>query len=254
MQTRDFYDGLAEDYHLLYEDWPAAMRRQAAALDGLIVRGLGGGRKRVLDCTCGIGTQALGLAKRGHDVVGTDLSPAAVDRARREARARGLAARFEVADVRRLDETVDGAFDVVLSADNSLPHLPGEEDLRAGIRGMLARLRPGGLFLASTRDYDRLRRERPTGTWPEVRRGPDGRRRVVFQLWDWDADGAGYRLEMFLLREEGDGWAVRSRQVRYRAVPREELSRLVREEGGNDPRWLTPEESGFFQPVLVASR
>lgn len=254
MDIRTFYDGLADDYHLIYEDWPASVRRQAAALDRVIGERLGGGRRRILDCTCGIGTQALGLAERGHEVVGTDLSSRAVERARREARARDLPVRFGVADVRRLAETLDGSFDVVLSADNSLPHLLTDEDLRAAVRGMLSRLRPGGLLLASTRDYDRLRKERPTGTWPEARRGEDGRRRIVFQVWDWDADGFGYRLEVFLLREDGYRWTVRSHETRYRAVLREELARLVREEGGDDPRWLMPEESGFFQPLLVASR
>ncbi|WP_406444403.1 hypothetical protein OHB14_36300 [Streptomyces sp. NBC_01613] len=31
--TRDFYDDLAPDYHLIFPDWDASMRRQAAAQD-----------------------------------------------------------------------------------------------------------------------------------------------------------------------------------------------------------------------------
>jgi 2-polyprenyl-3-methyl-5-hydroxy-6-metoxy-1,4-benzoquinol methylase len=55
-----------------------------------------------LDCTCGIGTQALGLAALGYSVVGTDISTEAIRRARTEAETRGLNAQFRVADLRSL--------------------------------------------------------------------------------------------------------------------------------------------------------
>lgn len=251
MDPRAFYDDLADDYHLVYGDWAASIRRQAAALDRLIREALGDGPKRVLDCTCGIGTQALGLAALGHDVLGTDLSPRAIERARREAERLGLSVRFDVADIRALDDVVTGEFDVVLSGDNSLPHLLTDADLRSGVRQMLVRLRPRGILLASTRDYDRLIEEKPTTT-PFGVTGPEGERRIVFQLWDWEPDGRAYRLELFLLLETAEGWSVRSRSARYRAVTREELAAVVLEEGGTEARWLMPEESGFFQPLLVA--
>src|ERR1700736_5531060 len=44
----------------------------------------------VLDCACGIGTQALGLARAGYNVEGTDLSRAEIERAKAEAFSRGL--------------------------------------------------------------------------------------------------------------------------------------------------------------------
>jgi len=62
----------------------------------------GEGRLSILDAACGIGTQALGLAAMGHRVTGSDLSVAAVERARRQARDRGLSIPFSVADMRHL--------------------------------------------------------------------------------------------------------------------------------------------------------
>ena len=54
----------------------------------------------VLDVGCGEGAISLALAQRGHTTVGLDLSPTAVDLARREVEKRGLAnATFEVADI-----------------------------------------------------------------------------------------------------------------------------------------------------------
>ena len=54
---------------------------------------------RLLDAGCGTGENALLAADRGADVTGIDVAPTAIERARAKAAARGLAARFEVADV-----------------------------------------------------------------------------------------------------------------------------------------------------------
>src|SRR3954447_13207509 len=75
----DFYDDFAADYHLAYGGkWDAAVERQGRALAELLPAG-----GRVLDCSCGIGTQAIGLALLGCRVVGTDPSQGAIERARR---------------------------------------------------------------------------------------------------------------------------------------------------------------------------
>lgn len=135
----------------------------------------------------------------GYEVVGTDLSHEAIERARSEARGRGLDVRFEVADLRTLSLGSDAAFDVVLSADNSLPHLADESELKVGIDRMLAHLRPGGLFLASIRDYDAILEDPPSVT-PPTRSGALGDRGVTFQIWHWETGGRVYELEMFVLR------------------------------------------------------
>lgn len=92
--------------------------------------------------------------------------------------------------------------------------------------------------------------ERPTST-PPATGGPPGARHIAFQLWQWAADGRSYELELFTLRELPDGWSVHSAKTHCRAILREELSALIREEGCR-PRWLMPDESGFFQPLSGA--
>ncbi|WP_338020292.1 class I SAM-dependent methyltransferase [Paenibacillus marchantiae] len=76
----------------------------------------------LLDCSCGIGTQAIGLAKYGYNVSATDVSPDSVKRAEKEAASRGVNINFGVADFRSLDTDLTGVFDIVLSADNAIPH------------------------------------------------------------------------------------------------------------------------------------
>ncbi len=78
------YDEIADLYHLIYPDWDEAVSAQATALDGLIRR-IVIDAGSVLDVSCGIGTQALGLAGLGYQVTASDLSPGAIVRARKEA-------------------------------------------------------------------------------------------------------------------------------------------------------------------------
>lgn len=127
-----FYNDLAEHYHLIYEDWNRTIERQAAVLGPLLVNQIGPAPLRVLDC--GIGTQAIGMASLGHTVVACDASNAAVRRAEREARKRALDIQFHVADMRTMNSLAESEFDVVLAADNSLPHLLSKDDLTRAVR------------------------------------------------------------------------------------------------------------------------
>src|SRR5262245_13369979 len=94
----------------MFRDWWESARRQGDVLGALLT---GHGIEppaTVLDCTCGIGTQALPLAARGYRVVGSDLSAAAVARARELASARNIPIRLVEADVRRIGEVIDSRF------------------------------------------------------------------------------------------------------------------------------------------------
>jgi SAM-dependent methyltransferase len=248
-----FYAGLSGEYHLLFEDWQRSVRSQGATLDRMIREQLGDQTHAVLDCCCGIGTQAIGLALLGHRVQGTDLSPEAVARAGREAAAMGVSIPFAVADVRSLAESVPGVFDVVLACDNALPHLVEDADLRQGIRGMAHKLRPGGLFLASTRDYDALVQQRSPNTPPRITPGPPFRR-VVFQVWDWSADGRTYRVHQFILKDTEAGWEMFHQDTIYRALLRDEFADALRSVGLTDVRWHMPQECGYYQPVVTARK
>ncbi|MFG2433000.1 class I SAM-dependent methyltransferase [Streptomyces sp. NPDC048590] len=243
-----FYDELADDYHLIYSDWDTGIRLQGDALDALI----GQDRVEVLDCSCGIGTQAIGLALQGHRVTGTDLSRRAVARAAGEAARRGLSLRTAAADMRCLPFP-DGRFDVVVCADNSLPHLLTEQDVCAALAAMRRVLRTGGLLLVSTRHYDDVLRDRPVSASPQVHRSGDaGERAVTFQLWHWHDDGEHYDLEHFQLIAQGGQWRVQVRRAAYWALGQDRLAGLAAEAGFVDVRWRMPQETGFFQPLLVA--
>lgn len=135
--TSRFYNALAGDYHLIFDDWTAAIERHAKMIDTLI-RGktkVSPGSPKLLDCSCGIGTQTIGLARLGYNVTASDLSRKVVRRAKREAKRFGVPnVKFKVADFRELERKMKEKFDVVISFDNSLPHLLTEEDLELACR------------------------------------------------------------------------------------------------------------------------
>lgn len=72
---------------------------------------------RVLDVGCGPGRHSLELARRGHQVIGVDVSQTFVDLATEAAQAEGLdgRCRFVRGDARALDDLDLGRFDIVLS-------------------------------------------------------------------------------------------------------------------------------------------
>ena len=248
-----FYDELADDYHLNYLDWQGAVRRQRRTLSLLIQERLGANARTVLDCSCGIGTQAIGLALESFTVAGTDISPRSIERATREADAFQVDVEFAVADVRSLGDVVSGEFDVVISCDNSLPHLLTDGDILFALRNMHATLRPGGLLIIGIRDYDEIVRTRPRATAPQIF-DRDGKRSLLFQVWDWSEDARWYDLNLFVVKPDGEGWRTDCHTTRYRALQRDELDRFLAEVGFIDATWHAPDDTGHHQPLLTARR
>lgn len=269
-----FYDDLSDHYHLLYENWGQEVQRQGRWFDQFFNKLLPNGATDVLDATCGIGTQALGLAAAGYKVVASDLSPRAIARAQSEALALDLNLQTYVADLRNLESVIRDRFDAVLACDNALSHLFSDDDLLAAMRQLHGRLRPGGLLVASIRDYDRLVEPRalaapgiqqlpgeyevdgtgrPKATMPRVF-GDDHDRRIVFQVWDWAADGKSYAINQFFVCSEGTSWRTIQHTTRFRALLRRDVTACLEATGFGSIRWHEPTDSGFYQPIVTAVR
>jgi SAM-dependent methyltransferase len=108
-----------------------------------------GAHSRVLSLGCGIGDTELLLARHVREVVGIDLSPAAIRQARSDAARLGIAnARFEEAT------SATGSFDAVI-AIFFLHHLPNDE-LMALPAKLEAWLNPGGTFYSLDPNCRRL--------------------------------------------------------------------------------------------------
>ncbi|WP_067564244.1 class I SAM-dependent methyltransferase [Nocardia acidivorans] len=107
---------------------------------------------RVLEPGCGAGEHTILLTRLGYDILGTDLSPSAIDRARANAVAHGVPhVAFEVADALTFATRPDfagppPAFDTIV--DSALFHVFGTEpELRAAyVHNLHAVCKPGGVL------------------------------------------------------------------------------------------------------------
>jgi len=145
-----FYNSMAEYQHLIFKDWESSLEWQASVFGRLLEGGDSARKLRILDCACGIGTQSLGLARRGHTVFATDLSAEAVARARREASQRGLLLNVDVANMCDLSTIAESGFDVVLAADVFIY----VGDLEPVFDAVRIALLPGGLFALTVESID----------------------------------------------------------------------------------------------------
>jgi SAM-dependent methyltransferase len=96
---------------------------------------------QVLDVGCGTGEQTLLAASSGADALGVDISPLAIERARDKATARGIKARFEVADALRLGE-LGLTFDTII--DSGVFHVFDDDARVRYVASLASVLRPGG--------------------------------------------------------------------------------------------------------------
>jgi hypothetical protein len=175
-----------------------------------------------------------------------------VERARLEAAQRNLAIDFTVADMRRCAEVHGSGFDVVLSADNSIPHLLSDDAIREALGNFYQCTRPGGITILGVRDYVTEERSSPR-LIPYGFRADRGDRYFVVQTRDWDGDF--YDVAMYFIREVRDSKpaTVIAGSSRYYAVPIDRLVSLLEDRSFVEIQRL---DGALYQhqPVLVARR
>lgn len=245
-----FYNDMATQYDMLFQDWLETTKFQAKILDKMI--GNSGVRKKgkLLDCACGIGTQAVGLSMLGYQVTASDLSDGELKEAEKRAKGNGVQIDFKQADFCKLSDTFSEKFSVIIAMDNALPHMLTREDLRLAIASISNQTEAGGLFLASIRDYDDLLKRKPHCSTPYVHKTEKGQK-VSFQTWEWL--GENYKFTQYIIDDEGE-LKIGKFNCEYRAVTREELTAHLLACGFTKVEWKFPEETGFYQPIVIAKK
>ncbi len=209
------YDAFSEDYDY-FVNWPQRLEGELPFIERQLHRAAQSVSQaaarpvqsvRVLDAACGTGMHVIALAQRGFQADGADLSAGMIDKARRNAQAAGVTARFEPLGFGELA----GAFqdyDALLCLGNSLPHILGADDLNKALLDFAAVLRPGGLLLIQNRNFDQvmMRQERWMG--PETHRQGD-EERIFVRFYDFDPDGKITFNILTLYRQGGGAWQQR---------------------------------------------
>lgn len=141
------FDAIAARYDDLVEANPLHYSMRRLSLRWLVEAFSPG--MRVLEVGCGMGTEAIHLARQGIEVVATDVSEAMVD---------GTRTNVEIADLRdriSVRRSAVGELDSVISSERfdgayaSFGPLNCEPDLEAAVEAIASHLKPNAPFLAS---------------------------------------------------------------------------------------------------------
>lgn len=251
METvKKFYDDIAKYYHLIYSNWEESINNQGNRISKVIKTNWGESKSTILDCTCGIGTQSLGLSNIGYNVTGSDLSSIAIKRATLEAKKRKLKIPFAVIDVRELWKNHKRNFDVVISCDNSLPHLPNDKEFVKGLKEIYKCTNTGGGCIISVRDYEK---DISNGTHllPYGVRQVGNERYVVFQVRDFYSKDH-YNVDLYFVKDSGmktcKTLVFRSQ---YYAISIIKIMGLMKNVGFTNVQRI---DDGYFQPIIIGTR
>ena len=91
---------------------------------------------------------------------------------------------------------------------------------------------------------------KPPYSPPYIHQTNNGQR-VAFQTWCWE--GERYRLIQYIIEDE-NALQISKFACEYRATQREELTNLLLANGCREVKWLFPEETSFFLPIVVAKK
>lgn len=126
-------------YFSEYRDWRQTERDALALVKG-----------RVLDVGCGAGRFMLWLRDRGHDVLGIDISPGAIEACRQ----RGLQ-NVNVLGIRQVSRQRLGLFDTVLLLGGNMALLGPRSDAKRNLTRLARITRAGGQLIGGNRDWTR---------------------------------------------------------------------------------------------------
>jgi glycine/sarcosine N-methyltransferase len=90
-------------------------------------------------------------AARGYDVMASDISSAAVQRAPQEAAGRYLKIEFCVDDMSRLSTYADESVDALVACDNAIPHLLSDMEIDERATAVSSSDQAGGKVAAAVR-------------------------------------------------------------------------------------------------------
>jgi SAM-dependent methyltransferase len=242
-----FYDDLARDYRHIFQDWEKSVEYHADAVDAIVRRVFGRRIKTILDASCGIGTQLIGLARRGYEMTGSDISGKELAAAGKELKKRKLKADLRRADFRDLSSVFKENFDLVISCDNSVPHCLSDEEILKALKSMYSRTRYG--VLLTIRDYDNVDRSK-VQLFPYGYRTIRGVKTFLFQRWEFEGDL--YTVSFFFVRDDklapSAGLSGKVYKTKYYAVKTGKMAELMKQAGFRQVQCL---KRDFYQPILV---
>ena len=220
MRMDDCYADLAHYYEWLFPDEAIGGSGTVGAtspgsedlLEGILETLPPGAR--VLDSACGIGADAIALARRGFNVTASDGSTSMVAEARRRCMQLGVEIDITQSNWQDLPERVPGTFELILCLGNSIVHTATKSNMISSLEGIKKVLGPKGVVVIDSRNWEYLYESRPriiTGRRVIERQGV---RSSSLYIWTIPDDfNAPCRAEIVLLFEDASSAITHRRYV-----------------------------------------
>jgi glycine/sarcosine N-methyltransferase len=236
----DLYSDFAADYEWLFPDdvvgnspVPGATSPGARDLLADVIGTLAPGAP-VLDCACGIGTDALALARRGFTVTATDGSDSMVARARE--RLAASASRVSVLQSRweDLPAKLTDRFDLAICLGNAIVHTGSQRAMVESLKAIRGVLKPGGTIVVDSRNWELMY----SSSWPRIMpashvRERRGVRCAVLYVWTIpESFGRPCQADIVFLFENGAGELTnRSYALAFQPFQHADLTQAVEAAG-----------------------
>lgn len=252
-QIASLYDELAPVYADFYSDYDDAVRKQGKDLAKVLKQYGVDPESRVLDCSAGIGTQAIGLSRQGYLMSACDISPLSMEQAQQNAASFGENISLAVSDMRYLQSTYKGqSFDAVISCGNSLAHMLTDQDMDNVFSGVKTLFGEGkGVFLAALTDHENGTREQGVFYDPHVKYERD-QKVINFQLWQWIEEGVTYICDDYTITDTGNEAKTKKVSAPFRIWRKAHLFEIAKKHGFQSCDWITPDQSGHHNPIFCA--
>jgi SAM-dependent methyltransferase len=229
MNAMSQYDEFAVNYHWLYSDFVSS--RKPALDENEDVLKNAGPKARILDCSCGIGTFAIALAKLGYEVSGSDGSPGMIEQADLAARNANVEVPLTCCTWEDLPAHISGPFDLVFCLGNAIGHTRNGEEMLRSLKGMRAVLRSGGKLVIDSRNWEQIRKERIRFT-PYQWRERAGQRCLPIYVWNFpERFEAPHTIEVLLVFDSDGKVSVRSYPIVYYPFRIERLTERLKSAG-----------------------
>ena len=229
MSAKSQYDEFAVNYHWLYSDHVLSGKPALEQNDD-VLRDTGP-KARILDCSCGIGTLPIALAKLGYEVSGSDGSPGMIEQADLAVRNANVDVPLKCCAWEDLPARFTDPFDLVFCLGNAIGHTRNGEEMFRSVQGMRAVLRSGGKLVIDSRNWEQIRKEKTRFT-PCQWRERAGQRCLPIYIWNFpERFEDAHTIEVLLVFDSGGKVSIRSYPIIYYPFRVEELIECLRSAG-----------------------